>query len=103
MSRKLSASKRQQRELKVPSPPILGALDHSAGKFVEDAAGDSEPGGGSPLLMAKAEGFLQDQFPGYSSFLLTAAKAAIALSISSSVCAADIWVRMRALPLGTTG
>lgn len=30
-------------------------------------------------------------------------KAAIAACRSSLVCAADIWVRMRALPRGTTG
>ena len=33
----------------------------------------------------------------------TLVKAATALSISSALWAADIWVRMRALPCGTTG
>ncbi len=35
--------------------------------------------------------------------LPTLVKAAIALSICSKLCAADIWVRMRAWPSGTTG
>ena len=34
---------------------------------------------------------------------LAAAKAASASSSSARVCAADIWVRMRALPCATTG
>ena len=37
-----------------------------------------------------------------SSFF-TAANALIAFSKSSRECAAEIWVRMRALPCGTTG
>ena len=33
----------------------------------------------------------------------TLANAAMAASMSAALCAADIWVRMRAWPLGTTG
>ena len=41
--------------------------------------------------------------PGHDSSRPASAKAATARSSSSRVCVAEIWVRMRALPLGTTG
>ena len=43
--------------------------------------------------------------PGMSAVwaIVPAVKAAIAVSMSVAECAADIWVRMRAWPLGTTG
>ncbi len=81
-------------------PPEPKAEEEGGGAWLGHSAADSAA---PPRFAGPPPPYRGEETHTTPISLPTLVKAATARSIMSGVWAADIWVRMRALPLGTTG